>query len=322
MITIGVDIGGTSVRAGVVDAHGSVLDTARGSTPPGEIELEDVICAVVGELRSRHRVCAVGLAVAGFVGADRQSVMFAPHLPWRDARVADRITARIGLPVVLEHDANAAAIAEHRFGALRGARVGLLVALGTGIGAALLLDGEVFRGAHGVALELGHVRLVPGGRPCECGKSGCWERYCSGTALGATAIGLLARHKGRSTILAREAERDPGAITGRMVAAAARDGDPVARLAMSELAKWLAEGLALIADAFDPELVVLGGGVSESAPLFLDEARERFQTLVTGAGHRPLARLRTAHLGDDAGMVGAATLAASLTHARSREITP
>ncbi|GLZ39203.1 ROK family protein [Actinokineospora sp. NBRC 105648] len=312
MIAIGVDVGGTSVRAGVVDRHGTVLDTARGSTPPGEGELEDVICAVVGELRARHTVGAIGLAVAGFVAADRRTVLFAPHLPWRAAPVADRIAERLGLPVVLEHDANAAGIAEHRFGALRGARVGLLVALGTGIGAALLVDGEVYRGAFGVAPELGHLRLVPGGRPCPCGKSGCWERYCSGTALAATALGLLGRHPGRSTVLAREAERDPGKVTGRLVAAAAREGDPVAALAVADLAKWLAEGLALAADVYDPELIVIGGGVSESAPLFLDAARDHYQTLITGAGHRPLARLRTAHRGDDAGLVGAATLAAGL----------
>ncbi len=313
MNAIGVDVGGTSVRAGVVDAHGAVLDTARGSTPSGETALEDVICGVVTELASRHRVRAVGLAVAGFVTTDRRSVMFAPHLPWRDTPVADRVAARVGLPVVLEHDANAAGVAEYRFGALRGSRVGLLVALGTGIGAALVLDGEVFRGAHGVALELGHIPVVPGGRPCDCGKAGCWERYCSGTALVATALDLLARDAARSTILAREADRDPGSVTGRMVAAAAREGDPVARLAVADLAKWLARGLAVAADTYDPELIVIGGGVSESAPLFLDTAREHFRHLLTGAGHRPVARLRAAHRGDDAGLVGAATLASALT---------
>ncbi|MGQ0838621.1 ROK family protein [Actinokineospora sp.] len=312
MTAIGVDVGGTSVRAGVVDAHGAVLDTARGSTPSGESELEDVICSVVGALAERHKVSAVGLAVAGFIANDRRSVMFAPHLAWRAAPVADRIADRLGLPVVLEHDANAAALAEYRFGALRGARVGLLVAIGTGIGGALLLDGELFRGAHGVAPELGHLRLVPGGRPCGCGKTGCWERYCSGTALSATALDLLARHPGRSSVLAREAAADPGGVTGRKVAAAARDGDPVALLAMAELAKWLGEGLAMVADVYDPELVVIAGGVSESGPLFLDDAREHYKTAVTGAGHRPLARIRIAHRGDDAGLVGAATLAAEL----------
>jgi glucokinase len=308
--TIGVDIGGTSVRAGVVDRYGTVLDTARAPTPTGEGALEAVIVSAVAGLAARHRVSAVGLAVAGFVANDRRSVMFAPHLAWRTAPVADRISERLGLPVVLEHDANAAVLAEHRFGAARGTRVALLVAIGTGIGGGLLLDGQVFRGAYGVAPELGHLSLVPGGRPCPCGKSGCWERYCSGTALSATAVELLARYPGRSTVLDREVAGDKRAVTGRKVAAAAKEGDPLAKRAMAELATWLGEGLALVADIYDPEVVVIGGGVSESAPLFLDDAREHYKKMITGAGYRPLARIRTAQLGDDAALVGAAALAA------------
>jgi glucokinase len=309
--TIGVDIGGTSVRAGVVDRYGTVLDTARAPTPTSEEALEDAIVAAVSGLAVRHRVSAVGLAVAGFVTTDRRSVMFAPHLAWRKTPVADRISARLGLPVVLEHDANAAVLAEHRFGAARGARVALLVAIGTGIGVGLLLEGKLFRGAHGVAPELGHLSLVPGGRPCPCGKSGCWERYCSGTALATTAVELMASHPGRSTVLSREVAMDKRSVTGRKVAAAARDGDPLAQGAMADLATWLGEGLALVADIYDPEIVVIAGGVSESAPLFLDDAREHYKKTITGAGYRPLARIRTAQLGDEAAMVGAASLAAN-----------
>ncbi|WHT21258.1 ROK family glucokinase [Crossiella sp. CA-258035] len=312
MLTVGIDVGGTTVRAGVVDDHGSVLDTARTATPAGQDALENAIASVVGQLTERHEVCAVGLAVAGFVTEDRRGVRFAPHLAWRQAPVADRMTRKLRLPVVLEHDANAAAMAEYRFGASRGARVSVLVALGTGIGGALLVDGEVFRGAHGVAPELGHLRVVPDGRPCPCGKRGCWERYCSGTALAATTVELLATEPGLSTVLAREPVRDGRGITGRAVAGAAREGDPLALRAFGELARWLGEGLALVADVYDPEVVVIGGGVSESAPLFLDEAREHYARQVTGAGHRPLARIRPAQLGDDAGIVGAAALAADL----------
>ncbi|GGM61474.1 glucokinase [Longimycelium tulufanense] len=309
MLTVGIDVGGTSVRAGVVDARGAVLDTTRAPTPTGGQALEDAIAGAVAELTGRHDVAAVGLAVAGFVTADRRGVRFAPHLAWRGAPVADRMSRRLGLPVVLEHDANAAVLAEYRFGAARGAHVAVLVALGTGIGGALLVDGRVFRGAHGVAPELGHLRLVPDGRPCACGKRGCWERYCSGTALAATAVELLAEYPSASTVLAREAAGDPRAVTGRRVAGAARDGDLLAQRAMADLARWLGEGLALVADVYDPEVIVIGGGVSESAPLFLDDAREHYASAITGAGHRPLARIRTAQLGDDAGIVGAAALA-------------
>jgi glucokinase len=308
-LTIGVDVGGTSVRAGVVDADGAVLDTVRAPTPRGEAALEAALARAVDELARRHPVAAVGLALAGFVTADRRGVRFAPHLPWRDAPVADRMAARTGLPVVVEHDANAAAAAERRYGSAAGAGTVVFLALGTGIGAALLRDGELYRGAHGVAPELGHLRLVPGGRPCPCGGAGCWERYCSGTALATTAVELLARDPGRSPGLRRLVDADPGGLTGRRVAAAARDGDPVACEAVADLARWLGAGLALVADVFDPELVVIGGGVSVSAPLFLDDAREHYAATLTGARYRPLARIRTAQLGEEAAVVGAALLA-------------
>lgn len=309
MLTVGIDIGGTSVRAGVVDSGGAVLDQRRAHTASGEAALEDAITGIVAELTGEHPVAAVGLAVAGFVTADRLRVRFAPHLPWRDAAVVTRLGDRLGLPVLLDNDANAAIVAEHRFGAARGARVVVLVALGTGIGGALLIDGQLFRGGYGVASELGHLRVVPDGRSCVCGKRGCWERYCSGTALAVTAMELLARHRSATGPLARKAAGDPGALSGGRVAAAAREGDPLARQAMSELARWLGEGLALVADVYDPELVVVGGGVAGSAPLFLDEAREHYAAVLTGAGHRPLAQIRSGQLDDDAALVGAAQLA-------------
>ncbi|MQA16386.1 MAG: ROK family protein [Pseudonocardiaceae bacterium] len=336
MLTVGVDVGGTSVRAGLVDAAGSVLDLRRAATPSGDDALEDAIAAVVGELAADHGwapqrrpgqrrpgqrrpgqsrsggVAAVGLAVAAFVATGRRQVHFSPHLSWRGAAVADRIERRVGVPVLLEHDANAAAVAEHRFGAAAGARVTTLVAIGTGIGGALLVGGELFRGAHGVAPELGHLRVVPDGRPCPCGKRGCWERYCSGTALVTTALELLVRWRGSAGPLATAATADPGRLSGRRVAAAARDGDPVARRAMQELARWLGEGLALVADIYDPQVVIIGGGVAESATLFLDEAREHYAATVTGAGYRPLARIRTSQLGDQAAIVGSALLARAL----------
>jgi glucokinase len=297
------------VRAGVVDAEGNLLDTARTLTPRSDNALEAALAGVIGELAGRYRIGAVGLALAGFVTPDRRGVRFAPHLSWRDAPVADRIAQRIGLPVVVEHDANAAALAERHFGAAAGAATVVFIAIGTGIGSALLLDGVIYRGAFGVAPELGHLPVVPDGRPCPCGKNGCWERYCSGTALATTAVELLARNGTRSPVLRRLVRTDAGRVTGQRVAAAAREGDPVAIAAMDEMARWLGAGLAIVADVFDPELVVIGGGVSGSAPLFLDEAREHYAGMVTGAGRRPLARIRTAQLGDAAAVVGAARLA-------------
>ncbi|CAM3117332.1 ROK family protein [Skermania piniformis] len=292
----------------MVDGTGQVRELLRVPTPKSADALDDSLDQAVRTLAARHSIAAVGLAVAGFVSDDRSTVRFAPHLPWLDAPVGVELSARLGLPVILEHDANAALVGEHRFGAAAGGRVVALIAIGTGIGAALLIDGTLYRGAHGIAPELGHLQVVPDGRACPCGKRGCWERYCSGTALARTAGQLLAAEPGGSRTLAHAAA-DPDSLTGRLVAAAARDGDPIAVAAMRDLAGWLGLGLAGVADMYDPDLVVIGGGVSASAPLFLDDARERYAAALTGAGHRPLARIRAAQLGDAAGMIGAAELA-------------
>lgn len=312
ILTVGIDVGGTSIRASVVDVDGQVLEMIQAPTPQSARALEDGLDRVVRELVTRHEVSAVGLAVAGFITSDRSSVRFAPHLPWVDAPVGSDLSKRLGLPVVLEHDANAAAFAEHRFGAAAGGRNVVMVAIGTGIGGALLINGELYRGSHGVAPELGHIQVVPGGRQCACGKRGCWERYCSGTALVDTAIELLAADPAASTVLAREVAVDPGSLTGRRIANAAQDGDPLALATIADFTRWLAVGLAMVGDVYDPDLVVIAGGVASSAPLFLDDAREQYATLLTGAKHRPLARIRSAQLGEAAGMVGAAALARSV----------
>lgn len=302
-LTIGVDVGGTTIKAGLVDAEGRVLGGRAVPTPGDRDQLYRAIHALVDDLRtpvpgpSRSEtvvpeVSAVGAAVAGFVAADRRHVLFAPHLPWRDEPVAERLAELLELPVLLEHDANAAAVAEHRHGAGRGVGVLVLVALGTGIGGALLIDGRVFRGAHGVAPELGHLCVEPGGRACPCGGRGCWERYCGGSALS-----LDARELGL------------GPLTGLEVARAAVEGDRLAAQVFSRLSTRLVDGLALVADVFDPEVIVIGGAVAGSAGLFLADARNRLNTMITGAGHRTPPRLVTAELSVEAGVIGAAVLA-------------
>lgn len=308
-LTVGIDIGGTSIRASVVSGSGEILDSTRMPTPNSAWALEESITRAVEKLAVRNEIGAVGLAVAGFVTSDRQKVRFAPHLPWVDSPVGRTLSDRIGLPVILEHDANAAAWAEYKFGAAVRGRNIVLVAIGTGIGGALLIDGQLYRGSHGVAPEFGHIQMVPDGRGCPCGKRGCWERYCSGTALADTAIELVAVEPHESSILTREAMIDPDSITGRRVMSAAAEGDPIALAAIADFAQWLGVGLAMVSDVFDPDLIVIAGGVSSSAPLYLDAAREHYAALITGAPHRTRARIRTAQLGEAAGLIGAADLA-------------
>jgi len=321
---IGIDIGGTSVRAAVIDDRCEIVASRRAFTP------RTVLSSLITELASEFEVGAAGLAVAGFVSTDRRRVMFAPHLAWRGDPVPARLSARLGLPVVMDHDVNSAAWAEYRSGAAQHSPVALLIALGTGIGAGLVIDGVIYRGAHGVAPELGHVVVVPGGRPCPCGKNGCWERYCSGTALAQTARELLEGWSvGDGEPLSEGARArsplalvDPAGITGTMVAAAAGDGDPVALAAMEDLSRWLGVGLAMATDIIDPEVIVIGGGVAAAAPLYLPTAQRDLSAGMTGSGHRPEPRLVVATFGDRAGIIGAALLAGAAVGAPPADLKP
>lgn len=304
--TVGFDIGGTHCRAAVVTAGGEILETLSTATPATVEALEDTVVRLLDQLRATHDPAAVGLAVAGFLDPARETVRFAPHLPWRNAPVRARLAGRIGLPVTLEHDANSAAWGEYRFGAAQGAGTWVFFAVGTGIGATLMIDGEIFRGAHGTAPEFGHLTVVPGGRQCACGKRGCLERYASGTALVDTAAELAVPGAGG---LARRVVEKRDAVTGAEIMAAARAGDPTGMAVLADFAGWLGRGLAMVTDVLDPELIVLGGGVPLDADLFLDAACGRMAEEIVGAGHRPLPVVGTAELGAHAGMIGVADLA-------------
>ena len=309
-LAVGIDIGGTKVAAGVVDGAGRVLEQVRRDTPStSPMATEQTIIEVVNELGGRHDVTAVGIGAAGFIDSDRSSVRFSPHLAWREEPLREAVSCRVGVPVVIENDANAAAWAEWRFGAGRGAAVLACVNLGTGIGGGLVADGSLFRGGYGMAAEFGHVTVVPGGHRCECGNRGCWEQYASGNALVREARELAASRSPVAQGLLAMAEGDPTAITGPVVTAAAQAGDPAAVELFQEVGRWLGLGLAGLAAALDPSMFVIGGGVSDAGDLLLGPAREAFHRALTGRGYRPEAPIVAAALGNDAGFIGAADLA-------------
>lgn len=313
LLTIGIDIGGTNLRAAVVDENGQVLDVEQLPTPPSSEALEMAVVAVVDKLRARHEgVAAVGLAVAGFVDENQQMVRFAPHLPWRETPVKRIMSRALELPVILEHDANSAAWGEHEFGAARDAKNWVLLALGTGIGGAIMMNGEIYRGAFGVAPEFGHLTVVPNGRSCPCGKRGCLERYCSGSALPLTAQDLIARGQFPHSRLAQDFGKCPEEISGRAVVRMAREGDELAQAVIKDMGTWLGRGLAMIQDVLDPELIVVAGGVAVDADLLLDYAQNVMGKTIVGAGSRPVARVAVAELGSQAGMIGVAKLARTL----------
>ncbi|MDN4163477.1 ROK family protein [Nocardioides abyssi] len=315
---IGVDVGGTKVLAAEVDPDGTVLRTARRSTPGRRVDtalVEQALTEAVAEVAGGRPVDGVGLAAAGFVDAAGERVMFAPHLPWQGEDVRARLEERWGTPVALDNDANCAVLAEATLGAGRGVADVVLVTMGTGIGGALVLDGRVRRGRNGMAGEFGHAQVVPEGRPCECGGAGCWEQYASGNALVRHA---RARIGAEPTVLEQACDGDPETLTGPMVTDAAVRGDRVALGAFASVGDWLGVGVANLVAALDPDLVVIGGGVSAAGDLLLEPARRALARSLVGAAHRDVPQVVRARFGPEAGVVGGAILARDAEHRAGR----
>jgi glucokinase len=312
---IGIDIGGTKVAGGVVDVEGNVTHRARRDTPDRSKSpsvVEGTIVEVVAELMQvvgPETIAAVGIGAAGFVAADRATVVFAPHLSWRHEPLQDALQRRVAVPIFVDNDANAAVWAEWKFGAAQGETHVMMITLGTGIGGGILINGQVQRGRFGIAGEFGHMQVVPGGHRCECGNRGCWEQYASGNALVREARSLFSANSPIASDLLDRVEGVVGNLTGPLITQAARDGDPTARELLAEIGNWLGVGIANLAAAFDPGMFVIGGGVSSAGDLLLIPARETFKRQLTGRGYRPEARIVAAHLGNDAGLIGAADLA-------------
>jgi glucokinase len=309
-LTIGVDVGGTKIAAGVVDEAGSIVEMTKRLTPAANAAATiDVLGDAVCELLDKYDVEAVGIGAAGFVDESRSAVMFAPNLAWREEQVTRQVQERTGKPVIVENDANAAAWAETKLGAGRGHDHVILITIGTGIGAGIVLNGELYRGRWGMAGEPGHYRVVPDGRLCGCGNRGCWEQYASGSALVAEAREFARRSPDAAVRLLQLAGGRPEGITGPEVTAAAREGDAGALRCFETIGRWLGEGMADLASILDPGCFVLGGGVSEAGDLFLDRVRASYDQGLTGRQFRPHAAIVLAELGPEAGLIGAAGLA-------------
>ncbi|WP_062464504.1 ROK family glucokinase [Demequina soli] len=313
MHAIGVDIGGTKIAVGVVDEDGAIIaKTKRKTQPQDPASIDAAIADAVAELAVDHEFHAVGLAAAGFVSSDQENVLFAPNIAWRDYPLAQNVGALIGrddVAVVVENDANAAGWAEYAFGAARDSRNMVLLTIGTGLGAAMVVDGKLVRGAYGFAAELGHLRVVPGGHSCGCGLRGCWEQYASGSALTREARRAAVERPVRAARLLELAGGDAASIKGPHVTEAAVEGDELGVELLAELGRWIGEGCASLAAALDPELFVIGGGVVGAGDLLLHPARKAFEENLPARGHRPIVPIVAAEMGNDAGIVGAADLA-------------
>ena len=311
-LTIGIDVGGTKVAGGVVDEHGTVLAHNRRDTPAeDQAGTRDTIVEVAAELARQYPAAtAIGIGAAAWIDAAGSTVLFAPNLAWRDEPLRDYVTKAVGLPTVLENDANVAAWAEFRFGAARQADDSMvMITVGTGIGGGVVLNGGLWRGANGIAGELGHIQSVPDGHPCGCGRLGCLEQYASGNALLRFARAGARQEPDRARMLLDLAGGDAVKISGRQVTESARAGDGVARDAFAQIGYWLGVAMADLAQIFDPQVLVVGGGVIEAGDLLMGPTERTYRDQLAQRGRFPVAELKAAETGNTAGVLGAADLA-------------
>ncbi len=312
-LTIGIDVGGTKVLGGVVDESGKVLTTARKDTPrQGGSALTQTIADVAKELLEQHSVASVGVSAAGFVSSDRKTMLATPNIAdWNGVDLDNQLTKLIGLPVVIENDANAAAWGEAKFGAGKNQDHMMMLTVGTGIGGGIVVNGALYRGAFGIAAEFGHMRVVPEGHICGCGARGCFEQYASGNALLRHAREAINASPEVARNLLSRGDGTVAGLTGQAITDAARDGDPVALAAFNTTGQWLGAGIASLAVLLDPACVVIGGGVIDAGEILLKPTRESLERNMPFAGKHPYPQIIAAQLGNEAGLVGVADLARS-----------
>jgi glucokinase len=309
--TIGVDVGGTKVLGGVVNESGEVLKSARKDTPrEGGAALTQTIADVARELMQDFTVESVGVCAAGFVSSDRKTMLATPNIAgWNGVNLDYELTSLIGLPVIIENDANAAAWGEVKFGAARGRSEVLMITVGTGIGGGIVVDGKLHRGAFGIAAEIGHMRVVPDGLLCGCGAYGCFEQYGSGNALVRFAREAAQANPSEAAELLSLGDGTVEGISGGAITRAAESGNPLALNAFETLGNWLGAGIASLSVVLDPQCVVIGGGVIDAGDILLNPIRKGLEKYMPFAGMHPYPEISPALLGNDAGLVGVADLA-------------
>jgi glucokinase len=305
---LGIDIGGTNIKAALVSDEGAVLSFRSKGWPGGSAgDAAEAVVGLAGEVLAEGEWPApeaCGAGVAGLVNADSGVVHTSPNLPeWKEVGFRQMLSSALGMPVRLENDANAAAYAEYVAGAARGARDAIVLTLGTGVGGGIVLGGRLHRGSS-FAGEVGHMTIEREGRRCPCGNTGCLERYTNAESMVERASLML--DEGRESVL-RDAHAR-GELTSRDIGRAAAEGDAVAAEAIRETGRALGVGLANLAVLFDPELIVLGGGVAQAGRQLFEAASEEMKRRGYGSSiHSP--KLLPAELEETAGAVGAALLA-------------
>lgn len=317
---IGLDLGGTNIKYGLVDTDGKIL--SKGST---ETQADEGPQAVLDELARAARtaasmagaqlsdVAAVGIGAPGMIDFSTGTVLLAANMKdWTNIHVVDEMQRRTNRPVVLENDANAAGFGEYWNGAAKGTAVRdmIMLTLGTGVGSGIVVDGKIVHGGAGLGGEAGHMILVPGGRPCPCGQRGCLEQYTSASSVGRRAIEALETGDAQSTRSSLHAAfvQDRHKITSKLVYEAAQAGDPLARKVMDETSYYLGVACVTLCRILDPQMIVFAGGLSLAGEGFFASVRKVFAENTWKLNVKP-AEIVPAKLGNDAGFIGAAAVA-------------
>lgn len=304
---VGVDLGGTKIATALLDQSGQVLRRTRFQTAELKTAEEVIDCLVrsVEEVRGDLPVAGVGVASPGAVDTERGIILNGTNLPgWAGIPLREEMKRRLGIPVQVVNDANAAAWGEYYAGAGQGSKTMVYITISTGIGSGIVLDGKLLLGSNGIAAELGHTMIGVDGPVCSCGRPGCWEAYASGTSIARIAEEAAAREASLMTNLAAQ-EGIP--ISAKHLFEAARQGDGTARQTVDEVTHYIALGLMNVVHTFNPDCIVIGGGVSRVGDDLFSPVRRKTVSLVMEP-FRDTFRIVPASLGDDVGVVGAATL--------------
>ena len=307
-LSIGIDLGGTKILAGVVDSAGTILEIKRVPTSgQSGVEVVAEIVRIIKDFSTRYPIASAGLAIAGFLSPDRKFIGINPNIKaLENFPIYQSLVAATDLEIFIENDANAAAWGEYRFGAGIGANPMAMMTVGTGIGGGLIIDGKLVIGASGKASEFGHLPVVDQGELCGCGARGCLERYGSGSALIRSLQRIVHGKESSDTHWDDQ-------IEGSEITAAALSGDKDALLAFDEIGKWLAVGIKAISAMIDPEKIIIGGGVSEAGDLLLQAILRQLETSNHKHKHESeLPEIVIGTLGNNAGLIGVSDLARKL----------
>jgi len=309
LFSIGIDIGGTKILGAVVSDAGEVVRELRVPSPAADPDLMvESVANLIADLARDQEISAIGVAAAGFMDKERETILYAPNLRWRNERLRTRLIEKVGKDLIIENDANAAGWAEFRFGAAKSQQSMVMLTLGTGVGGAIVNDGVLMTGGFGIAGELGHITVVDDGEPCGCGRRGCLEQYASGSALLRQARLLADSGAPEGAVLA-ELKASAGELSGHEVNQAVLQGDPGTLGLVEQAAKRMGQGMASMVAVLDPEVFVIGGGLSELGDIILEPIRREFEAQLPARGFRPVAAVEIATFTNQAGVIGAADLA-------------